>query len=453
MINKNFVNYLIQFQQALLYRHTLIDIFTEVERISITKSKGGHFELEHHQDPFFGMLVVYEDSFYAITEYQEINRKPETSLYRLKVTPLGFKDNGKKLCKPTDSFILQKGNIINFKESKPIETTVGRFVVNYLLLADPFGDLIPYQNKTFKGAKGLETLVSNNILSGNINASQERKYGANLLFLSSNPEYFAPSLTKKVLTTGSHIKARKKELLEKYKEEIASGDVVTIAKIEKELVDMDKAYCKGDPSMVFLMKDSYFSNIRKKLFIIHGAIPSFGKKGEYDFIPNSLEEGWTEKDFPKIVNEVRDGTHSRSTEVAKGGEQSNFILRIFQNTRITEEDCGVKHGLKMHIHEGNYKDFIERNILINGKTVSISPENAKSYIGKDIILRSPMYCRGKNGGVCYKCTDKRFEETKQDTLATIMNTLGAMFSTLALKKVHNTSVSSTRLKDIDTYIL
>lgn len=453
MASKEFISYLIKYPSALRQRHTLIDIFTEVERVEIDKNDDDSFSLELHQDPFIGMLVTYKGDFYAITSYKEAELGAESSLYRLEVEPLGFKDTGKKLCSPTDTFTLRRGDIINFKGEKPIETTVGRFIVNYLLLVDPFGDLIEYQNKTFKGAKALETLISDNILAGKITAPQERKYGANLLFLCSNPEYFAPSLTKKVLTTGEHIKKRKKELLEQYKDEIAAGDVVVIAKIEKELVDLDKEYCKGDPSMVFLMKSSYFSNIRKKLFIIHGAIPSFGKKGDYDFIPNSLEEGWTTEDYSKIVNEIRDGTYSRSTEVAKGGEESNFILRIFQNTRITEEDCGVKHGLDMHIHETNYKDFIDRYYLENGKTEIITPQSAKSLIGKTITLRSPMYCRGKDGGVCYKCTDKRFGETKQDTLATIMNTLGAMFSTLALKKVHNTTVSSTRLKDIDTYVL
>lgn len=448
-MNKKLLSYILAYPHALLQRHTLIDLFTLTDR-HLFEVKDGLSFLPIETEPFEGMLISDGTHLHVLTSFKEV----DYNLYQIQSDSLYIPVTNDVLCRPTDKFILSKGDILNYKEDTPIETTLGRFIINYVLLVDPFGDLIPYQNQTFKGAGALEKLISENILLGKITAPQERTYGANLLYLTSNPEYFAPTLTKKVLTTGANVKARKKELLEKYAKEIANGDVVTIAKIEEELVQMDKDYCKGDPSKLFLMKGSYFSNIRKKLFIIHGAVPRFGGNGDYDFIPNSLEEGYTVKDFPKIANEIRDGTYSRSTLVAKGGDQSNFILRIFQNTRITELDCGTNHGLPIKIHENNYKDYIDRNFFDNhGHTVNITPQLSKTLIGQSITVRSPMYCKAKDGGTCYRCTDKRFEETKQDTLATIMNTLGAMFSTLALKKVHNTAVSSTRLKDIDTYLL
>lgn len=451
-MNKHLLKYLLEYPSALLQRHTLIDLFTESDRLEVSLEKDQYI-LRIASTPFIGMLVVYKNNFHVITSFKEIESTPETQTYSVLLKDLEFEASNKPLAKPTDEFQLNKGDIANFTEDKPITTTLGRFIINYVLLVDPFGKLIPYQNVTFKGAGKLEKLISEGLLKGEINGTQEKRYGANILYLTSNPEYFAPTITKKALSTGDEVKRRKYELFEEHKEAIANGDVVTIAKIEEELVNLDKAYLKGDPSKIFLMKDSYFSNIRKKLFIIHGAIPSFGRKGEYDFIPNSLEEGWTEEAFPKIVNEIRDGTYSRSTEVAKGGEESNFILRIFRDTRIIEEDCHTTHGLPIVLHEGNFSEYIDRNILVNGKTICLTKENVKQYIGKPVLLRSPMYCKAKDGGTCYKCTSKRFEETKQDTLATIMNTLGAMFSTLALKKVHNTAVSSTRLRDLNDYIL
>lgn len=451
-MNKSLLKYLLKYPEALLYRHTLIDLFTETSRIEVSKVND-HYELETATDPFRGMLVVHDGEFCALESFTEISSTPESQTYNVSLDFLGFDATEETLAKPTDVFVLNKGDILNFTEDKPIKTTLGRFIINYVLLVDPFQSLIPYQNRTFKGAKALESIISDNILKGNIKAAQERKYGANILFLSSNPEYFAPTITKKALSTGANVKARKYELFKEHEEAIAAGDVVTIAKIEEELVNMDREYLSKDPSKIFLMKDSYFSNIRKKLFIIHGAVPAFGRKGEYDFIPNSLEEGWTVKDFPKIANEIRDGTYSRSTEVAKGGDTSNFILRIFQNTRIVEDDCGTTRGVPLTLHNENYKEYIDRNIIDGGKSVTLTAANVKSYIGKPVLLRSPTYCKAKDGGFCYKCTNKRFEETRQDTMATIMNTLGAMFSTLALKKVHNTAVSSVRLRDLNDYIL
>lgn len=451
-MNKGLLSYLLKYPQSLLQRHTLIDLFTESERIEVVKEKD-KLILDIASDPFVGMLVVYNGEFCAITDLDLLDSNKDSQVFKVELDRLAFKATEEALAKTTDEFELRKGDILNFKEDKPIITNVGRYLVNYVLLVDPFQDLIPYQNITLKGAKKLEKLISDNILAGKINYKQERRFGANELFLSSNPEYFAPTITNRVLTTGKDVIKLKYKLFDQYKAELEAGDVVRAAQIEAELVKADKEYCSGDESNIFLMKDNYTANIRKKMFVIHGAVPSFGRKGEYDFIPNSLEEGWTVKDFPKIVNEIRDGTYSRSTEVAKGGEVSNFILRIFQNTRITEDDCGTKHGTEITFDEDNYKSYIDRNVLVNGKTIMLTPENAKSFIGKTVLLRSPMYCTAKNGGVCYKCTDKKFEETKQDALATIMNTLGAMFSTLALKKVHNTAVSSTRLKDLDYYIL
>ena len=116
-------------------------------------------------------------------------------------------------------------------------------------------------------------------------------------------------------------------------------------------------------------------------------------KGNYDFIPKSLAEGWDLDSFVVLANEIRRGSYDRGIETAKGGVVTKYMLRLFQNSKITAEDCGTNHAITINIDESNYKEFIGRYIFINEKSTSmmvLKEENKDQFIGKSVRMRSPM---------------------------------------------------------------
>lgn len=52
--------------------------------------------------------------------------------------------------------------------------------------------------------------------------------------------------------------------------------------------------------------------------------------------------------------------------------------------------------------EGNYRNFIGKFIVDNGKLVLLTEKNIVNYLNKNVEMRSPMTCRFRNG-VCEVC--------------------------------------------------
>ncbi len=433
----------------LLYRDYLQELFTLPDRLHVEKDEAGRYIVTTEAKPYPGKLVVYNGTFQRV---EGVARGTGPDQYYVTFLETDIPDTGGIILSPRTAFLLQPGFLGNYMSGDPILTSVGRVVINYLILDYPFDGIIPYINTVWK-ASDIEKLVGDAIISKRVTTDQVNRYINNLLFIGHTPEICSPNLTEKSLTTDPRIAVRKKELLEEHKDALAAGDAVVMSQIENELIAMDRAYLKGDESMNYLLGSKQFDVIRKKMYVTHGMVESFGDKGQYAFVENSLQEGWTQKAFPTIANEIRAGSYARAKETAKGGEESKFILRIFQNTRVTERDCGSTRTLDVDIHKDNSAEYLYRNYIGESSEVwSITTNNHQDFVGKRVRFRSPMYCTAE-GGYCYKCIGTLFESLNQDTMATVMNAIGAKMTVLSLKQSHGTKISTTEISDLNKFLV
>src|SRR5574344_520722 len=347
-----------------------------------------------------------------------------------------------------DEFYIEDGMIANYTESKPLLTDVGKFLCNFLLFADPFGDKIPYFNEMFVPEK-VDAKVSALIISGKAGRAEYNKYINTGYWFGEDGSISTQGLSEKALGTDPKILQRKKELLEQYKDNL--HDPLVLSKIEKELIDMDKAYLKGDESEPFFMAQGgkAFKEHRKKMFILFGMSPDFAKdSNKINFTPSSLEDGYKIDELPNVANEIRRGSYGRGIKTAEGGAESKFILRVFQDTKITEPDCHTKRGMPVTITETNCKQYIGR-YLTDG--ACLSADNIKSYVGKTVKMRSPMSCSTKDG-FCYKCCGKIFEDLQMDTIGMQTLTIAEGMIGTAMKSMHQSSLSTVDIKDITRFI-
>lgn len=339
-------------------------------------------------------------------------------------------------------FYIHPGDIDNYNEEQPLLTDVGKFYLNQLLLVMPFKDIIPYWNTRFDVGK-LDKTVAAGIMAGKIDRSMYEKYIDHGYWFGDGA-IFAPGWSEKSLTTDPAILKRKEELLNQYRSQL--DDPIVLAKIEKELVDMDKAYIKGDSSETFYlaMGENSFADQRKKLFITFGLAASFGDtSGKYNFVEESLSEGWTPASFTACANNLRGGAYSRGVETAKGGEQTKFILRIFQEVTITEDDCGSKRGISVIITDNNKNDYIDR-WTVDGKL--LTKEILQDSVGKTFVIRSPQYCHTHNG-YCFKCCGDVYRQINNRSIGLDSILITSAFTTTAMKKVHVSSIKATSIKN------
>lgn len=355
-----------------------------------------------------------------------------------------------------DTLSITKGDIENYNEDTGLDTTVGRFITNYLAFAHPFGDVFPYMNKPLR-SKDIESAVMDALIDDKITTRQIDTYIANLFFIGHFTELSTPTLSRKALTVDPRILERKQQLLTLHADALKKGDPVTMAMIESELLKMDAEYLKDDPSMQFLGRNTGKSLKihRKKMFLTHGMLQKFEDDSKFDFVDNSLSEGWTVENFPAIANDIRSGTYKRAKETAKGGEESKFLMRVFQNTRIVENDCGSTRGLTYpSFGELEYSMFLYRYVILaNGEEVLVNSQNKSKLIGqKNILVRSPMYCKTKNN-FCYKCCGHIFKVFQARSTTMDKVSIGSYFLTLSLKAFHGVSNNVVKVTSLNRFLL
>lgn len=305
-------------------------------------------------------------------------------------------------------------DIMNLSET--VESTYGDLLFNYIGLVHPFGDRIPYQVGPVKIRK-VEALISKKLCDNVEIAGVEprpdqipvwmyMKYGRCMGALAGYTQLFVPTLTPKSLSTNQAIMVRRAELLEEHKERL--HDPVIVAQIQNELIQMDKDNLKGDPSEGFFISNKTWGTARKRMFSIHGPEAGFNEGGNAELVVNSLNEGWDVSKLPAMFNSSRAGSFYRGALTALGGEAVKFFMRVFQNTNISQDDCGSKltvsrliDGDRLGYYEGMWE------VLADGSVSELTEDRLPALAGKVVKTRSPIYCKTGHTDYCAKCCGQR----------------------------------------------
>ncbi len=454
-------DYIIDNQSVLLNIDFLKEIWMNPERIFaddiISQGDNPVFKITCPGYFYKGKLFVYENEFYSVVSYRRIDdRSSENKIYEVSGTKINVKYNKgetKPLCTPQDTFTLNSGEILNYKNSQSVETTIGRFVSNYLFLVYPFKDNIPYINTEFSSSK-LESVISDALVSEKITARDIKdRYVPTLSLIGQSNDIICPNISEKTITIPPHIHALREKLVKENKEALLKGDASVMSDIEAALVKAYKEYLEGDPSLHFLLKKKYFNVTLKKLFLTQGMVERFGSPGQFDFVENPMGNGWKIKDLPIIFNEVRHGSYSRAIETQNGGVIAKLILRVFQDTRISIDDCKTKRGETVFASRDNLKEF-ENNYMIapEGKNILITSDIMGTIPETNITVRTPGYCQAEKG-FCSKCFGHLFEVVGQKAFAPVANDFARVITTTALKTMHGKSHETIEIGDLNKYLV
>lgn len=464
ILDNGLLKFVLKYQDSLLELDLIRELFMIPERLEAIYE----YQLndDHHltmitESPLYkGKLVVANNKFYAITSFEKdisyLSNSGQEKRYNVVAdeTEIPYlKKESNPLTTPQDSFKLYPGQINNYTDTNPIETTIGRFIANKVFLVYPFDNIIPYYNQEFT-VSALEKQIAKALLSDQITVEQiKNKYINTLSLFGNSPDILAPNITEKTITIPKHIQDLRKTLIDQHKDSLAAGDVSVMTDIEQQLIKAYKDYLQGDPSLHFLLKKKFFNVALKKLFLTHGTTEKFGESGKFTFIDNPISSGWKQEDLPDIFNEVRSGSYSRAIETADGGVVAKLILRVFQDTRIDVKDCETKQGQQLSATKDNLKDYLY-NYVVNqdGTTTLIDEKTIPEFLGKNITIRTPGYCQSSKG-FCAKCFGYLFEELGQKAFAPIANDLARVFTVSALKRMHGTSHNTVKITDLNKYLV
>lgn len=350
---------------------------------------------------------------------------------------------------------LQAGEVPNLKRN--VDSTYGDVLFNWRVLVYAFGDLLDYVVGPVN-IKGIEKEIVTRMVNNPKRGEQEDdsqlyvykylRYGQSIADLAGFTQLWVPAATAKSLQTDPAIRQRRAELLEKHKDRL--HDPAVVAEIQNELIKMDRDWIKGDASEGFFLGDKVYNTARKRMFLIHGPEAGFDEGGNAELVVNSLDEGWDISKMPAMVNSLRAGSYYRGALTALGGESVKFFLRVFQNTYISQQDCGVKFGKIVELEKDTAGDLEGMYQITGGSIRKLTPELLKSLIGQKIMVRSPQYCQTPHSDFCATCMGDKNSENPNG-LGSAASDVGSLFMSIMMASAHAKELKTAPLR-VDTFL-
>jgi hypothetical protein len=382
--------------------------------------------------PYQYRLVVMNGATYFV----EMVNGMEPVLVRIEDAPVG-----ERLFAFLDPIELEPYNVPNLKEK--ITSTIGNVFFNWCCLVEAFGDKVPYLNGEVNTGK-LEDYFAARIQDSPETEAQRKpdtlyvdefiRFQDNLYHMTNYSQLCVWAATEKSMVAPPGINEYRAKLLEENKDRL--HDPAVIAAIDAKLVEYDANYLKGDPSENFLLSGKSRGIVRKKLFLMHGAETGIEEGVDVTLIKNSLSEGWDITAFPAMNDSLRAGSFNRGAQTELGGESVKWLLRASSNIAITEEDCGSKLGIPYLVTKKNMRKLVNRTVIDGEAQTLVSDINeAGSYLGKHVMVRSPLNCQLDKTDYCKVCLGSRLS-VNPTGLSLAVSECGSAFLDMFMSAAH-----------------
>ena len=340
------------------------------------------------------------------------------------------------------------------------ETTPGRVIANAVIFARPrLRANIPFINDPWdsKRLKAIQQQIIDAAVDGRLTYEDVQWTVDAIQWLGYAPTSFlCPSTHIDMLRPSKKVRRLKSQLKRSYADEIAEGDLDTAIKIEGELLDAVSKEQEKSPTPSF---DLFRSGARgslpnngKNTFLMRGAVETFAEPGKMNISMASLEEGIPKDEFHIYSDLLVQASFGRSMMTSEGGYLSKQLIAAFQTLKLNpdpESDCGSKDTLKVKMTDP--KDFRYRFArMSNGKLVEITKENEDDLKGKEIRLRTPLYCKDFQT-LCSRCVGTLYYRLKIENIGMLSWKVGNVLLNAHMKAFHDMSIKRTEI-DLDEYI-
>lgn len=127
-----------------------------------------------------------------------------------------------------------------------------------------------------------------------------------------------------------------------------------------------------------------------------------------------------------------------------GGESVKWLLRASSNMSIAAQDCGSKLGNELLVEEGNTSYFIGFSLVGKEGPIKVTEENIGAYMGKKVMVRSPMYCKMEKTDLCAVCVGDRLA-ANPNALSAAVAQYGNAFLDLFMSAAHAKSLMLVKM--------
>lgn len=299
-----------------------------------------------------------------------------------------------------------------YTNKEAVDTTVGIFLFNKIMVEGMIEELIPngFYNEVINksGFNKLIDIVSNGLMLGKIKVNptlikwlkQYEFYGMKACTI------FSPSYSYGLLKQNIQVQKEKTKLLK----DQDNKTVAEMTDIEDALVSSSRKILKDDPGMTLFDSGARgsFDNDYKNMNLMIGPVPKPGNPGEFDMATGNYIEGMNKEDIVAYGNIAVNAIYPKAIGTQDSGYLTKQYYAAYQSIQCDDDgtDCKTTMGLKVKLTPDNVENYYFQNIQTNKGFEILTSENKDKYIGKEVIIRSPMFC--KSDKICSVCAGRRF---------------------------------------------
>lgn len=358
---------------------------------------------------------------------------------------------------PLDNPIFDIEDIVEIPENtlairkEKFKDTVGRILVNIILIEYGLKGLIGYQSKMFSYKGDLEKIVLDGINASKIDMADIKRLYKIFTFFRNVSKFITIPVTEDTFYPPDWLddykKSLQKEYEKKYVKDWMNNDKLVI-EYEDTIMKRVKEYYKDDPTFGITMDKKTLGAFKKK-YVSIGITETLDKNNKPKAILTSLSEGIPDnkEDIAAIMNSVIYGVSGRALGTQNAGVVAKRLLAAVQSFTVEEDDCGTTDGLPIKITDKNIEALKVLYRVEGAKTYLNDEDFLKSSIGKTIMIRVPAYCKLKGDNLCKKCTGINVARFRNGLILLAASVAGAYLN-YQLSKFHG-STYNLKTFDID----
>lgn len=338
------------------------------------------------------------------------------------------------------------------KNKNVFTTTVGIWIFNKAFIEKELFDLFGYLNYTMtkKTLGKINKKLSYAVIEDKIPLDALKRYILKTQKFQPYCNILSPSLTEGMLTVTSKIRNKKKELLNKYKDQINKHDAAASEQIEKELLKECGVILQDDPAMDIIdsgAKTTWGNNF-KNIFVMRGACknPDPSSGDDFDIIKSNFMDGIDAEDYTTFANSMVNGPYSRAKKTEVGGAQEKQFVKAFEHVHVLPDgtDCGTKKTVTVHLTEDNIDLWMYSYIVDGGKLVELTSDMISKYLGKTVKFRYSAMCESKDG-ICSICAGHLFNRIGMPEVGVASYQIPSVIKVKSMKAFHDGTVKTTDL--------
>jgi hypothetical protein len=346
----------------------------------------------------------------------------------------------------TDPITIKKGQMECVKED--IKTTVGRYMFNLITVNAAFKGKIPYVNKTLNGDEwnSFHNSLIDSLLMKEITGAELGKFHTRIVWLNNFTEMLVPSASEHFIVCPKEIKDFYNKLCEEHKDIIDNNDDTRyVSEIETPAIDFAKKWFKdhineNESYLLFAAGGKLKFKVHfKNMFISTGIINDI-TDGKNKITTHSYGDGIDPKEQTLLTNQGIEGAYGRAVNTQFGGYKTKQFAVAFQSQVVDTEDCGTDRTIGIDVTEKNLNIIKWRYIRDPEhptEFICVTPDKLRSYIGKHVEYRSPMFCMADN--YCWRCMGELYKRMGLKNCGLASQKLTSTFLNKSLKAFHDLS--------------